>query len=173
MTPRLKRLRSAFSGQIGEKPTPESSRESRDLRKALIELRDQRLLQAFLEGKNDISDELVFPSPEGSILDPTTSTTVTRAGPEQGRHPQDQAARPEAFVRLIADSERCSCRLPEGTNGTQLHPSDTRYLRAPNPRGERLVCEHFGSKAQAGCRKKSATPAQLSGKVTFPWNLLI
>src|SRR5207253_11273111 len=29
-----------------------------------------RLLDAFMKGKNDISDELVFPSPEGSILDP-------------------------------------------------------------------------------------------------------
>jgi hypothetical protein len=37
---------------------------------ANVELRDKRLLEAFLRGKNDISEELVFPSPEGSILDP-------------------------------------------------------------------------------------------------------
>jgi hypothetical protein len=43
---------------------------SRDLRKSLLELRDKRLLEAFLKGKQDISDDLVFPSPEGSILDP-------------------------------------------------------------------------------------------------------
>jgi integrase len=43
---------------------------SRELRHVLIELRDKRLLEAFLKGKNDISDELVFRSPEGSILDP-------------------------------------------------------------------------------------------------------
>ena len=43
---------------------------SRELRRVLIELRDRRLLEAFLEGKNDISNELVFPSPDGSILDP-------------------------------------------------------------------------------------------------------
>jgi len=43
---------------------------SRELRRVLIELRDKRLLEAFLSGKNDISEELVFPSPEGSILDP-------------------------------------------------------------------------------------------------------
>jgi integrase len=43
---------------------------SRELRRVLIELRDKRLLEAFLGGKNDISDDLVFPSPEGSILDP-------------------------------------------------------------------------------------------------------
>ena len=43
---------------------------SRDLRRALIELRDKRLLEAFLKGKADISDELVFLSPDGAILDP-------------------------------------------------------------------------------------------------------
>ena len=43
---------------------------SRELRRALVELRDKRLLEAFLNGKNDISDELVFRSPEGKILDP-------------------------------------------------------------------------------------------------------
>jgi len=43
---------------------------SRDLRRALIALRDERLLKAFMKGMNDISDELVFPSPEGGILDP-------------------------------------------------------------------------------------------------------
>jgi integrase len=43
---------------------------SRELRRVLIEARDSRLLDAYLEGKNDISGELVFPSPDGRILDP-------------------------------------------------------------------------------------------------------
>ncbi len=43
---------------------------SRELRRALIALRDKRLLESFLKGKNDISDELVFLSPDGAILDP-------------------------------------------------------------------------------------------------------
>jgi integrase len=43
---------------------------SRELRRVLLELRDKRLLEAFLRGNNDISDELVFRSPDGSILDP-------------------------------------------------------------------------------------------------------
>ena len=43
---------------------------SRELRRVLIALRDKCLLESFLKGKNDISDELVFPSPDGSILDP-------------------------------------------------------------------------------------------------------
>src|SRR5580692_7642154 len=59
---------------------------SRELRRVLIELRDKRLLEAFLKGKNDISDELVFPSPDGSILDPDNLyhrlflPVLTRAG---------------------------------------------------------------------------------------------
>jgi integrase len=43
---------------------------SRGLRRVLLELRDQRLLEAYQKGKNDISGELVFRSPEGTILDP-------------------------------------------------------------------------------------------------------
>jgi integrase len=43
---------------------------SRELRRVLVELRDKCLLESFLKGKNDISDELVFRSPEGAILDP-------------------------------------------------------------------------------------------------------
>ena len=33
---------------------------SRELRRTLVELREKRLLEAYLEGKNDISDELVL-----------------------------------------------------------------------------------------------------------------
>jgi integrase len=43
---------------------------SRQLRRALSDLRDQRLLKAFTDGKASIADDLVFPSPEGSVLDP-------------------------------------------------------------------------------------------------------
>ena len=43
---------------------------SRELRRALIELRDARMQAASLQGKSDISRDWVFPSPDGSILDP-------------------------------------------------------------------------------------------------------
>jgi integrase len=43
---------------------------SRELRKSLLDLRDKRLLEAFLNGKENIADDLVFPSPDGTILDP-------------------------------------------------------------------------------------------------------
>ena len=43
---------------------------SRDLRRALMDIRDHRLLDAYLKGKTDVSDELVFLGPDGGILDP-------------------------------------------------------------------------------------------------------
>lgn len=43
---------------------------SREVRRVLAELRDQKLLTAFASGKHDISDEWVFPGPDGGILDP-------------------------------------------------------------------------------------------------------
>jgi integrase len=43
---------------------------SRELQKVLISLRDKRLAEASIKGQRDISSDLVFRSPEGSILDP-------------------------------------------------------------------------------------------------------
>ena len=43
---------------------------SRQLRATLIELREQRMLEAFLGGKTSISDELVFPSQAGTPIKP-------------------------------------------------------------------------------------------------------
>jgi integrase len=40
------------------------------MRAVLLQIRDQRLLRAYQAGKNNIVSELVFPSPDGSILDP-------------------------------------------------------------------------------------------------------
>jgi integrase len=80
-----------------EHTTPKSKKSrrvdmSRELRRVLIELRDKRLLEAFLRGKNDISEELVFPSPEGSILDPDNLYHRYFQPVLQGRATQDQAA---------------------------------------------------------------------------------
>ena len=59
----------------GKFTTPKSKRPrrvdlSRQLRQVLTELRDQRLLEAFTQGKTSIVDGLVFPSRQGNILDP-------------------------------------------------------------------------------------------------------
>ncbi len=43
---------------------------SRELRRVLMEIRDARLLAAYLKGKTDVSSELLFPGPDGGILDP-------------------------------------------------------------------------------------------------------
>ena len=50
---------------------------SRELRRALIELRDKRLLESFLKGKNDISDELCFYRRTERFSIPITSTIAT------------------------------------------------------------------------------------------------
>ena len=53
---------------------------------ALIEFRDKRLLEAFLRGRNDISGDLVFPSPEGSFWTRIISATgiFSRRSPSPG-----------------------------------------------------------------------------------------
>jgi len=43
---------------------------SRQLRCTLLELRDARLLDAFMEGRTSIADDLVFPSHSGTPLKP-------------------------------------------------------------------------------------------------------
>jgi integrase len=42
---------------------------SRQLRRALLETRDARILKAYLGGRSRIADELVFPSEAGTVLD--------------------------------------------------------------------------------------------------------
>jgi integrase len=42
---------------------------SRELRRALLQLRDDRLVKAFAKGKSDISDDLVFPSEAGTPIE--------------------------------------------------------------------------------------------------------
>jgi integrase len=42
---------------------------SRELRRVLLELRDERLVKAFAEGKSDIAEELVFPSEAGTPIE--------------------------------------------------------------------------------------------------------
>jgi integrase len=59
----------------GQFTTPKSKKPrrvdlSRQLRTTLLTLRDERLMNAFLAGKNSVSDELVFPGPNGGVLDP-------------------------------------------------------------------------------------------------------
>src|ERR1017187_7986931 len=44
---------------------------SKELRRTLLELRDKRLLGAFLKGEVSIADELVFPSKVGTVLNPS------------------------------------------------------------------------------------------------------
>jgi integrase len=58
----------------GRFTTPKSNKSrrvdlSRQLRTTLLELRDMRLVTAFLQGKTNIADDLIFPSKAGTVLD--------------------------------------------------------------------------------------------------------
>jgi len=59
---------------------------SRELRRLLLQLRDERLVKAFAEGKLDISEELVFPSDAGTPIEMNNFTArvfkplLTKAG---------------------------------------------------------------------------------------------
>ena len=60
----------------GKFTTPKSKKSrrvdlSRELRRVLLELRDKRMLEAFMSGKTSIADELIFPSKAGTVLDPS------------------------------------------------------------------------------------------------------
>jgi integrase len=59
----------------GKFTTPKSKKSrrvdlSRELRRTLLELRDTRPLTAMMAGKIGISDDLIFPSKAGTVLDP-------------------------------------------------------------------------------------------------------
>jgi len=47
---------------------------SRELRRVLLELRDKRMLEAFMKGKTSIAEDLVFPSKAGTVLDHSNLT---------------------------------------------------------------------------------------------------
>jgi integrase len=58
----------------GKFTTPKSNKSrrvdlSRELRSTLLNLRDKRMLEAFMKGTSSIADDLVFPSKAGTVLD--------------------------------------------------------------------------------------------------------
>jgi len=60
---------------LGDFTTPKNGKSrrvdlSRQLRKVLLDLRDKRLLEAYLSGRTSISDDLVFPSQAGTPIKP-------------------------------------------------------------------------------------------------------
>jgi integrase len=47
---------------------------SRELRRVLLDLKDKRLLKAFLEGETNIAEDLIFPSKMGTVIDQSNLT---------------------------------------------------------------------------------------------------
>ena len=71
--------RSCYSNRF---TTPKGNRSrrvdlSKQLRIALLELRDKRMLEALMAGQGSIADHLVFPSHAGTVIQRTTSSDGT------------------------------------------------------------------------------------------------
>jgi hypothetical protein len=130
---------------------------SRELRRVLIEPQDKRLLEAFLKGENDISDDLVFPSPQRSILDPDNlyhryfQPVLARAGLRKIR------LHDLTYVRLAADPERSLARVREGADGPQFNSGDGGHLPTPDSGRSRVFRGPAGRSSATGRGNKSAS----------------
>jgi len=131
---------------------------SRELRRVLIELRDKRLLEAFLIGKSNISDELVFHSPEGTILDPDNLyhryflPVVANAGLRKIRLHDLR----HTFGSLLIQKGASIVYVKEQM-GAQFDSGNGGHLRAPDPRCQRLVRGPSGHNFDPRAENKSAT----------------
>ena len=117
---------------------------SRQLRAALLKLRDQRLLEAYLQGKKSIAGDLVFPSETGTVLQPENLyhryllPILEHAGLRRIR------LHDLRHFRVIANTAPRLSRLRQGADGPQFDPSDGRYLRSPDPRRRHQLCRSTG-----------------------------
>src|SRR5271154_4975120 len=108
---------------------------SRELRRVLVELRDKRLLEAYLKGKDDISDELVFRSPKGTILNLTlTISTIEYSfpcwpSPAFAGFACTTSVIPSALFTYPKQSLDC---LRERADGAQFDSGHREDLRAPD-----------------------------------------
>lgn len=141
----------------GRFTTPKSNKSrrvdlSRQLRSTLLELRDKRLLEAFLKGKTTIADDLVFLSKTGTVLDASNLIhyyflpCIEKAGL---RHFRFHDLRHN--FRQSADSARGVTDLRERPNGPQQYPGYRGHLRAFDSRSG------CGVDRQARCGNNSAT----------------
>jgi integrase len=99
-----------------------------------------RRLEAFLNGKNDISDELVFRSPEGRILDPDNLyhrvflPVLTEAGIRKIRLHDLR----HTFGSLLLQNGASIVYVKEQM-GTQFHPGHGGHLRSPYSRSKCIL----------------------------------
>jgi hypothetical protein len=112
----------------------------------------------FSRARKNIADDLVFPSPEGAILDPDNlyhryfQPVLTKDGLRKY-----SPARPAAHIRLLAAPEwRHNC-LRERADGPQLDSGHSGHLRPPDSRRQRIVCGSPGRNFRAPSK---TTPPQ-------------
>ena len=123
----------------GKFTTPKSKKSrrvdlSRELRRALLELRDTRLLEAMMAGKTGVADDLIFRSKAGTVLDPNNLVhyhflpCLEHAGLRRFRFHDLR----HTFGSLLHPGRRLA-RLREGTDGAQLDSDHGGHLWAPYP----------------------------------------
>ena len=144
---------------------------SRDLRRALLKLRDERLAAARAEGKDDVREDYVFPSPDGSILDPDNlyhryfrpvlkTSGIRKIRLHDLRHTfGSQLIRNGASLLYVKEAlGHSSIQLTADIYGHLIPAADTRYV-------DRL--DEVPKKAKRGTKRKnraheSASPAQVT-----------
>jgi integrase len=88
---------------------------SRELRRMLMQLRDEAPLNASVNGKNDISDELAFPSEAGTPIE--MSNFSERVFKALASHAGSAGA---AFTTFATPTEACSFRPAPHSPGTNV-----------------------------------------------------
>jgi integrase len=102
---------------------------SRELRSALLAVRDQRLFQAWQQGRTAIADDLVFPGESGKPISVRTLVenyflpTLERAGLRRFRFHDLR----HSFGSQLIQS---GAPLPYVRDGAQIDPDHGRHVRA-------------------------------------------
>ncbi|HYD16624.1 MAG TPA: site-specific integrase, partial [Candidatus Nanoarchaeia archaeon] len=144
---------------------------SRDLRRGLLKLRDERLVEAYAKGKSDILDDYVFPSPEGGILDPDNlyhryfRPVLTAAGIRKIRlHDLRHTFGSQLILKgasLLYVKEQMghhSIQVTADTYGHLLPAAETRYV----DRLDEVPKKAEHGETQKNAAHESASPAQVT-----------
>ena len=119
------------------------------------------MLTAFAKGETSILDELVFPSPEGSVLDPDNLVkryflpAIERAGLRRFRFHDLRHTFGSLLIQRGASPSLC-----KGANGTQLHPDNGGHVRTFDPRRKCEMGRWVGPRYELATNSNSA---QMSG----------
>jgi len=170
-----------YDRRSGKFLTPKSKKPrrvdlSRELRRVLIELHDDRLLEAFGRGRKSVADELVFPSEVGTVLNMSNVVlryflpALERAGLRRVRFHDlrhtfgsllIQAGAPLAYVR--DQMGHSSIKITVDTYGHLIPGADVAYMdRLDRPR---TSPQPSATQPQPGTLAPDADSPQTLGKI--------